>query len=72
MINRKENIISGVLFIIAGILITFFLNTATMIIALFLITVPAIYDCYKKPALAKILFYIIVFGAFSVYLVFYI
>ncbi|MEK4299819.1 hypothetical protein MKY30_10555 [Oceanobacillus sp. FSL W8-0428] len=70
--KRKENIVIGILFLISGILITFFLNTVTMIIALLIIAATAVYDILKKPTIAKILFYIIVFGAFSVYIIFFI
>lgn len=70
--NRTENIIISILFLISGILITLFLNTVTMITALLIIAATAVYDIYKKPTLAKILFYIIVFGAFSAYIIFFI
>ncbi|GEN87827.1 hypothetical protein [Oceanobacillus sojae] len=70
--NRKENILIGILFVISGILITFFLNTFTMITALLIIVATAVYDIYKKPTFPKILFYIIVFGAFSAYIIFFI
>ncbi len=70
--KRKENIVIGILFLISGILITYFLNTVTMIIALLIIAATAVYDIFKKPTIAKILFYIIVFGAFSVYIIFFI
>ncbi|GGP13071.1 hypothetical protein [Oceanobacillus neutriphilus] len=70
--NRKENIIIGILFVFSGILITFSLNTVTMITALLIIAATAVHDIYKKPAFPKILFYIIVFAAFSAYIVLFI
>ncbi|UUI03940.1 hypothetical protein NP439_04390 [Oceanobacillus jeddahense] len=70
--SRKESIIISILFIISIILVTFFLNTATLIISLVIIVGTAIYDSYKKPTLGRILFYIIVFAAFSVYIIFFI
>lgn len=57
--KRKENIVIGILFLISGILITFFLNTVTMIIALLIIAATAVYDILKKPTIAKILFFIL-------------
>ncbi|WP_040983238.1 hypothetical protein [Oceanobacillus jeddahense] len=70
--SRKESIIISILFIISIILVTFFLNTATLIISLVIIVGTAIYDSYKKSTLGRILFYIIVFAAFSVYIIFFI
>ncbi len=66
--KRKENIVIGILFLISGILITFFLNTVTMIIALLIIAATAVYDILKKPTIAKILFlYYCVWSIFCLY-----
>lgn len=52
----KEKSIIGLLLILTGILITFFLNTATMIISLIILISIAIFDIFTKPSLKKILF----------------
>ncbi|MBM7713912.1 4-hydroxybenzoate polyprenyltransferase [Bacillus thermophilus] len=66
----KEKSIIGLLLILTGILITFFLNTATMIISLIILISIAIFDIFTKPSLKKILFYVILFFIFFLYLYF--